>query len=179
MRLWSSELLEAELANGQVSEREKVKYLLLPMLLAGLSGGPLGRFAPRYGERPPSLDSALALLTGALMIWVVFYGMRNLYRINRRIDGHHFIERYTVLVLPASVRFFAGMIPLLVVLIVVLRALGRSIDGSADSLLPFYRLIFPVVTLVFYRVLARSFSRFGGQLRRAQRAGPAVPQAAP
>ncbi len=179
MRLWSSELLEAELANGQVSEREKIKYLLLPMLLAGLAGGPLGRFAPRYGERPSGIDSALALLTSILMVWAILYGMRHLYRANRQIDGLHFIERYTVLSLPASVRFFAGMIPLLIVLVGILRALGRYFDGSSDSLLPFYRLIFPVATLVFYRILARSFSRFGRHLRRAQRSASVIPPAGP
>lgn len=167
MRLWSSEILEAELARGQLSEREKVKYLLLPLLLAGFIGGPLALLAPRYGVRPPRFDSLVALVNGILMVWATFYGMKKTYRANQQIDGRHFIERYTVLVLPVNVRFLVVMIPLLVVLSVSLRVLGRGLAGGPDSLHPFYRLIFPLATLVFYHLLTRSFIRFGRHLRRA------------
>ena len=167
MRLWSSEILEAELARGQLSDREKVKYLLLPLLLGGIIGGPLALFAPRYGVRPPRYDSLMALANGILMVWATFYGMRKTYRANRQIDGRNFIERYTILVLPVNVRFFVVMIPLLVVLSVSLRILGRDLAGGPASLYPFQRLIFPLATLVFYRLLARSFIRFGRHLHRA------------
>lgn len=167
MRLWSSEILEIELAREQLSEREKAKYLLLPLLFAGFIGGPLALLAPRYGVRPPRFDSLVALANGILMVWATFYGFRKIYRANQQIDGRNFIERYTVLVLPVNVRFLVAMIPLLVVLSVALRVLGRGFTDSSDSLQPFYRLIFPLATLVFYHLLARSFIRFGRHLRRA------------
>lgn len=167
MRLWSSEILEIELAREQLSEREKVKYLLLPILLGACLGGPITWLAPRYGLRPPRFDVLVALLNSLLMVAVTIYGIRKAYRANRRIDGRNFIERYAILVLPVSFRFAALLVPLLVAAHVALRFLDSRIAGGMANLYPFYRLVFPLAMLGFYQMLARSFSRFGGHLRRA------------
>jgi len=46
MRLWSSGLLEEELAKRYLSEWEKVKYLLLPAVVGTLLGGPIFLLRP-------------------------------------------------------------------------------------------------------------------------------------
>lgn len=166
MRLWSSDLLEAELARGQLSEREKIKYLLLPMLFTALIGGPLAWIAPRYGLRPPRFDFLVAVLNGILTVAVTLYGIRKAYRINKQIDGRYFIERYVVLVLPVSIRFSVAMIPLFVLLIAGLHMLDLRFYGGMLRILPLYRLAFPLAMLWLYHLLASSFSRFGQHLRR-------------
>ena len=168
MRLWSSALLESELARGQLSEREKVNYLLLPILFTLFIGGPLSMIAPRYGLKPPRFDSLVALINGLLMVAVAFHGVRKAYRINRRIDGRDFIERFTVLALPVNVRFSVAAIPLLILLIVVFHLLDSRLLGGHLRILPLYRLAFPVATLWFYQMLSASFSRFGQHRRRAE-----------
>ena len=167
MRLWSSEILEIELARGQLSEREKVKYLLLPILFVAFIGGPITWIAPRYGLRPPRSDILVALLNSLLMVAVTIYGIRKAYRANQQIDGRNFIERYAILVLPVNVRFAAMLAPILVAVLVALRLLDARISGGMAPLYPFYRLVFPLATLGFYQMLVRSFSRFGRHLRRA------------
>ena len=172
MRLWSSKILELELAGGQLSEREKVKYLLLPALFTVFIGGPLALIAPRYGLHPPRYDALVALINGLLMVAVTFFGIRKAYRINQRIDGLDFIERFTVLALPVNIRFTVAALPLLIVLIVVFHRLDSRLLGGLHRIFPLYRLVFPVATLWFYQMLSASFSRFGQHRRRAGTPSP-------
>jgi hypothetical protein len=171
VRLWSSDLLEIELARGQLSEREKIKYLVLPMLFTALIGGPLAWIAPRYGLRPPRFDSLVAVLNGILMVAVTLHGIRKAYRINKQIDGRQFIERYVVLVLPVSIRFCVAMVPLVVLLTVGFHLLDLRLQGGTPRFLPLHRLAFPLATLWLYHLLASSFSRFGRHLRRFESQG--------
>lgn len=175
MRLWSSELLEAELASGQVSEREKVKYLLLPMLLTTLAGGPVYLITPNYGPHQPPLTWLTSAASAILVTLVTFYGMRHVYRTNKKIDGLHFIERYAILSLPVHVRFVALMLPLTVLLGFAFYAFKKSHAGVADRFATWFGLLFPLVVAWLYRMIAASFTRFGRRLRQTQRsAAPPV-----
>lgn len=177
MRLWSSELLEVELARGQVSEREKVKYLLLPMLLTALAGGPAYLITPNYGTRQPPLALLTSAIGGILVAIVTFYGIRHVYRTNKKIDGLHFVERYIVLSLPVHVRFAALMLPLTLVLGFVFYAVKRNHHGVADHFATWFGLLFPLLLVWLYRMIAASFERFGWQLRRASSASSSPPAA--
>lgn len=177
MRIWSSEVLEAELARGQVFEREKVKYLLLPLLLSTLLGGPIYLITPNYGPRQPPL-ALLTSLAGAILVTIVtFYGIRHVYRTNKNIDGLDFIERYVVLSLPVHVRFIALMLPLTLVLGFVFYAVKRQHPGLADHFATWFGLLFPLFLIWLYRMIARSFERYGRHLRRARPAAPPPPAA--
>ena len=179
MRIWSSELLETELARGQISEREKVKYLLLPILFSALAGGPAYLITPNYGSRQPPLALLTSAFGGLLVALVTFYGVRHVYRTNKKIDGLCFIERYALLSLPVHVRFAALMLPLTVALGFAFYAFGKGHTGVADHFAIWINFALPLAMAWLYRMIAASFARFGGQLRRAQRAVPAVPSAVP
>ena len=172
MYLWSCETLEAELARGKVSEREKVKYLLLPMLLTALSGGPIYLVTPTYGLRHPPLTLLSSFLSALLVAAVTFYGLRHVYRTNQNIDGRFFLERYIVLSLPVHVRFIALMLPLTLGLGFVFFAFRKQDPGAADFFATWFSLLFPVFMIWLYRMIAASFARFGRQLHLAARFAP-------
>ena len=168
MRLWSSRLLEAELADGRLSEWEKVKYLLLPIILSALIGGPVSSVMPRYGPEPPAFDWLRTILGGVAIAVVSYYGIRMGYRRNQLIDGRHFIERYTVLYVPILIKFSVVLAAGLVVLMAVCDALGltaATFNAYAPAILTCGGA--PVLLLLYYLV-ARSISRYGDQLKRMQ-----------
>jgi len=167
MRLWSSSKLERELARGQLSEWEKTKYLLLPLILGSLAGGPIYLITPRYGPTRPTLGSVGMLCGGVLMALVTYYGIRMGYRANQKIDGEHFIERYTVLSVPIFIKFVVGFIPAMIGMMIVARALGTALPFVKQNLSFILQLVFPLVYLWFYSLVAASIRNFGLQLRHA------------
>ena len=176
MYLWSCETLEAELARGQVPEREKVKYLLLPMLLTALGGGPIYLVTPNFGPRHPPLMLLISFLSAVLVAGVTFYGLRHVYRTNKKIDARCFLERYVVLSLPVHVRFIVLLLPVTIGLSLVFHALQPRFPGAADFFATWFSLLFPFFLIWLYRMIAASFARFGYQMQVAARfAAPAAP----
>ena len=177
MYLWSCETLEAELARGQVSEREKVKYLLLPMLLTALGGGPIYLVTPNFGPQHPPLTLLISFLSAVLVAVVTFYGLRHVYRTNQKIDGRGVLERYVVLSLPVHVRFIALLLPVTIALALVFHALKPRFPGAADFFATWFSLLFPGFMIWLYRMIAASFRRFGHQLQIAARFAAPPPSA--
>ena len=168
MRLWSCEDLENELARGQLSEREKVKYFLLPMLFAAIAGGPIYLVTPNYGPAQPPLALLVSFLSSVLMALVTFYGIRHVYRTNRAIDGLQFIERYAILSLPVHVRFFALLLPATLVPAIVFHGFRMTHPAVADGFATWFGLLFPLLMIWLFRMIAASFARFGQHLRRIE-----------
>jgi len=173
MRLWSSTLLENELAEGKLSEWEKVKYLLLPLILGSLSGGPLHFLTPRYGPKQPSYEFLSCLFGGVLLAIATFYGIRQGYRSNQKIDGQYFIERFTVLSVPIFIRFAVFFTPAVFILICIVIMLDRVFPGIKGYISHILRIIFPFILYWMYLMISHSFERFGEQLKsKAEGAAP-------
>jgi len=112
MILFSSRRLEAELARGSLTDWAKTKYLLVPFALGALLDPSQLLVQPVYGQEAPLLN-ILAALVGAIgSAAVVLVGIRRCFLINCAIDEDRFIERFTILVLPITVRVLLVFLPL-------------------------------------------------------------------
>ena len=146
------------------------------MLLSALAGGPIYLITPNFGPQPPWPELLLAFLSAMLVAIVTFYGIRQVYRTNQKIDGREFIERYGVLSLPVHMRFIALLLPATLVLALVFHAIKSRFPDAANGYTNGFRLLFPVFMIWLYRMIAASFARFGRQLQLAARfSAPAPP----
>jgi len=140
--------------------------LLLPLILSTLAGGPIYLFTPRYGVEQPAFAPVRMLCSGILMAVVTYYGIRMGYRANQDIDGKHFIERYTILSVPVFIKFMVICIPVLFGLMIVVGLLSNVVPALKPHLGTILQLMFPLVFLWFYVLVAASIRRFGDHLRQ-------------
>ncbi len=161
MRLWSSRLLERELAEGCLSEREKVKYLLLPLIAGSLLSAPIYLITPNYGVIPPLAEKAYIFLGNIALSIVTFYGIRMGYRTNKNIDGKNFIERYIILSLPIFVKFTVFCLPGLFCFMILFGVLQKQLPWMKDNFSLVLRMLFPFILLWFYYLISESINRFG------------------
>ena len=166
MRLWSSRLLERDLATGAISEWGKVKYLLLPMILSSLAGGPKYLITPRYGTEPPEGSTRNFILYGIAMALVAYLGIRKAFRANQEADGKHFIERYIILSLPVMVRLTVILVPTLILLMIVVASLTRSFPHFRGSLMAALYVVFVLIYYWYFSLVTASIRRLGRLLKR-------------
>lgn len=165
MILFSSRRLEEKLAEGAVSEWDKVKYLLFPLIASAMLGGPIFMIRPHYGLKAPAFAALGNLIGGLLSAGVTYWGIRRAFRTNLAIDGERFVERYTVLSFPILFKMAVGFIPGLVVLAMVLRLVDAIIPGVMHQYTLVFNALVPLVMLWFYELLNRSFERLHHMIR--------------
>lgn len=135
--------------------------MLFPLVLGALGGSPIYLITPRYGPTFPPIDGLFMVLGGVLMAIVTYYGIRMSYRINEKIDGENFIERYTVLSVPIFVKFFVFSIPALLLLMAIVGISSKYAIWLKGSFSLILRIIFPFVFFLFYYLVSRSIKRYG------------------
>lgn len=161
MRIWSSKLLEQELAETKLSDWEKTKYLILPLVLSTLVAGPIYLFTPNYGSNPPAFNGLSTFIGNIIMAVVTFYGIRLGYRTNKKIDGKCFIERYTILSVPIFIRCLVIMVPTLFVLMFIFMGIFKLKEIFPLIL----KVVFPLIIFWFYYLISKSIKRFGINLK--------------
>jgi len=160
MKIWSSRLLEKEFAEGKLSEWKKTKYLMLPIILSSLLAGPIYLVTPNYGTSFPPINIIFALISNIIIAFVTFFGIRMVYRANKKIDGERFVERFIILSVPIYIKFIVFSLPVFFVLMLLfIRTLNMR-----DIFPLFLRVIFPFVMFWFYYLIFKSIKRFGTHL---------------
>ena len=161
MRLWSSKRLEFELAHALLPEREKLKYFILPLVLAALLGSPIFLITPNYGIKPSPLESVFILLRGLLMCMALYFGIRMSYRENKKIDNRNFIERYAILSVPVFIKFLCIVLPVQALIMIIFNSVIDSYPRINSFVSCFMQLSIPLFYLWFFYLIAQSFKRFG------------------
>ncbi len=98
------------------------------------------------------------------MALVTYYGIRMAYRVNQEADGKAFIERFAVLSVPVSVKFFVGLIPGIFVIFTIIAIASRVWVDLTPYVGPIFTLVFPFIIFWFYWLVSRSVRRFGENL---------------
>lgn len=160
MILLKSKKLEQQLARKKISEWEKVKYLIFPMILTSILGGPIFLIRPRYGVQPPPLNMYSNLIGGFLIAIVTYWGIRRLYLTNVSIDGEDFITRYTVLSLPVFLKFTIWLILGGIIFSFVTAALTIEHKHLRQYVPVLLNMIFPGLIAWYYILVNRSLKRF-------------------
>jgi len=165
--LFSSRKLEAALAGGRLTSRDKLSYLIVPAVAAALVG-PAWLLTPRYTQNPPPQLIVIQLVCVVLGAMLVYKGIQRCYRTNKRIDGRLFFERYVLLTLPPSVVTVIAFFVLNFAIPVV--ALGPLKDQpQVKTWYPAAQYALgPLWVMVLYWLANRSFVRFGRLLTAAE-----------
>jgi len=166
MILFSSKKIEENLSQKKILEKDKLIYLLLPILLTVLFGGPIFLIRPRYGVQPSLLNMLATLIGGFLLAVVTYWGVKRLYRTNITIDGNFFIMRYTVLSFPIFLKFTLGFVPGFIVFLFVSAALTSNNKELREYVSPLLNVVFPILIVWYYKIIDQSFKRFGEFLNK-------------
>lgn len=160
-----SKKVEYALANNKFSEWEKVKYLLLPMVVTALFGGPAYILKPRYGNIPSTADSMASIIGAAIVAAVTYWGLRRLYQTNGKIDGKEFILRYTILSLPVSIKFILIFTPCFAILIFSLPVIADLLNDPSikHQGMLYFHIAIPLLVTWYFNLLNKSFKRFGAE----------------
>jgi len=138
----------------------KVKYLIVPMIFSTLMGPPV-IFSPRYGQTPPALNSLFSFIFAVVSAYLIYWGIKKCYLLNRQIDSKAFFERIILLSLPITVRLVVFMIPTSIALLVLLALLRDQFPGLLKRASIIFSALGPVVLYVNFVMLESSFRRLG------------------
>jgi hypothetical protein len=155
MHLISSKKLESDLANGRLDQWEKTKYLIFTSIFA-IAANPVFWPLPVYEQIEAStLAQTLGMLAWVANGFLTFKGVRKCFAANKLIDSKAFIERFTVLFVPASVQMFiVGVVWALVI------SLGFGSLMEEQELYVILTQLFSVIFVyLFFLLLHRSFLR--------------------
>jgi hypothetical protein len=160
MTLFSPDQLEEALSREEISSWERTKYLILFLVLHAASTVVPGVLPTVI--RQPDLHSSGALaavFTLALVIFLVYWGIRKCFLINQAADDHDFAGRFLVLYIPALVEVLVITL-FSIVLISFIAVLLSFPDKTPQPWFSYAKcLLAPVMTYLLFTVLARSFRR--------------------
>lgn len=138
MYIWKIDKLKEELIAGELSEREKFKYLAVSVMLYGLA---MIRFSnPNHVDTWSGVGAAIITIAGLFFI----------YKCNGGDNGKEFLIRYLSISLVIFIRILVLlMIPSLIVLMVVQEIYFGGIPDETTTINFFHMTIIEVV-LVFW-----------------------------
>lgn len=171
MILWSSRKLEQALASGQLDSWTKVKYLLVPVVLGALSG-PFYVFRPVYGQKAPPIVSIFFFISAVLSAFLVYWGIRACFRVNRKIDGNMFFERFAVLTIPVLIKVAVFFFFFSFILVVAVGFLKDRVSAMYLWIPIIISALSPITIYALYSMLRNSFERFGRLLEKMDSRSP-------
>jgi hypothetical protein len=162
MIIWSSKKLEQALAKGELDAWTKVKYLIIPAILATILSGPFYVIRPIYGQKAPALNNLFTLIFAIVMSYLTYWGIRKCFRENCQIDEKMFFERFAVLSVPVLVRLIAIFTPVTIIFMTLLYGFIKNrFPDSLDRVAIGASALGPIITYVMYQMLSASFRRLG------------------
>ncbi len=165
MIIGSSRKLEQALAGDELNAWTKIKYLIIPAILATLSG-PFYVIRPVYGQKAPALNSLFTLIFAIVMSYLTYWGIRKCFRENCQIDEKMFFERFAILSVPVLVRLIAVFTPLTIIFMTLLYGfIKHRFPDSLDRVSIGVAALGPIITYVMYQMLSASFRRLGELIR--------------
>lgn len=164
MILLSSKKLEKALAYNLLDEWEKTKYLILTVAFQTLIYAPIVIIRPHSGVKPSSVNQWFSFASSILSVLMVFFCIKRCFKTNKDIDNLNFIERYTILFVPISIRVFLFILPIFILLTIIFNSIRSQYPNIFDYIsIPFF-IISPVIILVYYHMFNNSLKRFGFEL---------------
>jgi hypothetical protein len=161
----SSKKLEKALAYNLLDEWEKTKYLILTAIYHYLFIVPAGIIRPYSGAKPPSINQWFNLANSVLSLLIVIFCLKRCFRTNKAIDNLNFIERYTILFVPISIRVFLFiLLPVFILLILILNSIRPQYPEVFNYFSIPLTVISPAIILVYFHMLNNSLKRFGFEL---------------
>jgi len=158
MILFSSRKLEKALAEGNLSNWVKTKYIIVPAVIMSLFSLPY-IFQPIYGERIPLLNSFfnfIFVITGA---FITYFGIKKCFQTNETFDRRNFFKRFFVLSVPVLMKLIIIVFPLTIIAGICAYRL-RVIHPTIYKRFPIaLSLLGPVITYIYYRLINASLIR--------------------
>jgi hypothetical protein len=158
MILISSTKLEHKIVNNELTQWEKTKYIIVMTAFYGFAG-PIYVITPAFGPKQPEWNDVISFLSSVAFVFITYFGIKKCYRNNKTIDDADFIERFTILSVPMTIRFILLCLPALLLLAFILSTLTE--DDETRQVL-FYLLINvtgAIAAIIYYAFLNRSFLR--------------------
>ena len=184
MYFWNIKALEEDLRQGKVTPNEKIKYLFAFIVMYGFLKELIIRVRPQYyGDYSADPLGSFMMQWVSMQVFSVWTILRNgelllrwlfilggvifCYQANRKGDNKEFIDRFVCLSLPVSIRFFAMLLPIILIgsnpiaLYFLAAYLGQLLGPGPDSGSPFnpdsfFGLVIGVVYFIWiYRCLLR------------------------
>ena len=122
MYFWRVDKLVEDFRNDNVSEKDKLKYMLLLGVIMTLATDPILWIGSQY-----SIMDAINL---PLMLLVVVAGTYYCYVANRDADNKDFITRFMCLGVPILVRILVIAVPVFIVIVVVEEIFGVGQENT-------------------------------------------------
>ncbi len=165
MILLSSKKLEKALAYNLLDEWEKTKYLIITALYHYLFIVPTGIIRPYSGVKPPSINQWFYFANSVLSVLIVIFCLKRCFRTNKAIDNLNFIERYTILFVPISIRVFLFiLLPIFILLVLILNSIRPQYPEVFNYFSIPLTVISPVIIFICFHMLNNSLKRFGFEL---------------
>lgn len=106
MYLWNVKKLSSDLKENKISEKEKMKYFMVMILIWTLMFSLSALF-------PAQLTDKLNYLTVSFFILVLtFFGLYSCYQANRDGDNKDFVGRFVCVSLPINIRLLVIAVPI-------------------------------------------------------------------
>lgn len=168
MILISSSKLEQHLAQNSLSSWEKTKYIILTTALYSFSG-PIYILTPSFGSKPPVWDVLFSFLSSIAAVLITFWGIKKCHLMNKTFDDIHFIERFTILNIPMTIKFMALLLPLFLLFAFFSTSWGGDKETRTEIMSYSMRIMVPIGMIAYYIFLNRSFQRLGTLIKNGNR----------
>ena len=160
MYLWNVNKLVEDFKENKVTEKEKMKYLIVFGVVVTLATDPFISMGIMY--------SVMDVINTIAMLIMVVGGTYYCYVINRDADNRDYVSRSLCLGLPIVIRVFIFSIPLMMVIGFIEGAYSTAIEGDYAGVSTFettgIQVIFSVLFgCVYYWYLGSKLKSFSGE----------------
>jgi len=164
MILLSSKKLEKALAYDLLDEWDKSKYLVFTVVFQALAYVPIGLIRPYSGIKPSSTNQGFSSASSILSVLIVFCCIKRCFNTNRGIDNLNFIERYTILFVPITIRIFLFLLLIFMLLIILFNSIRSQYPNIYGYFSIPLSIVSPAIILIYYHMFHNSLKRFGFEL---------------
>ena len=158
MILFSSRRLEQKLATNALTEWQKAKYGLIPMLLQALFGATYV-IRPLFANTRPATNTWTSFASGIVGLLITLRGFRRCFQINETIDDRSFLERYAILSLTVTCKFVVIFVPITLAIMGVCYGMRDSLPFPYNNSRAIFSVLSAFLPLVYFALLQRSFRR--------------------
>ena len=153
MILFSSNKVERMIADNAFNSWEKAKYLILTTAFYSINGA-VYVISPSFEPKNSPMDSLISM---TVYILIAIWGVKICYQSNKNIDDHRFIERFTILNVPMTIKFIIICLP--IIFLIAYFPYFITEDTEIRKQIAYYsiRTAGPIGMIIYYMFLNRSF----------------------
>jgi len=125
MYIWKPSNLAIDLRNDNVTEKEKLKYVLFWVLATAIASDPVLHIDFEYVLNDTILSIVMLLISAAGTIYC--------YKINKKGDNKDFISRYICLSIPVGIRALTVLVAIIAIIVVIDISFEANILGGEEE----------------------------------------------